>query len=198
MDHSFGTLVSQALNFMQLGWTSGPLPKRFAGKTVREANQLAGLRRSLLPGQRRPLPLPSSFLEVRATRRSSAVPDTLDWRKKDNKNWLNPIITQGDCGSCYTIATIEMLTARNKIRVGNPAQEAFSVMFPLFCSEYNQGCDGGYGFLQTKWSEDVGLVPEKCNPFNQGGGSCSATKHCDLGAKRYRATNHHYVGGFYG
>jgi cathepsin C len=91
-----------------------------------------------------------------------------------------------------------MLTARNRIRSGSTDEPSFSVSFPLYCAEYNQGCDGGYGFLQTKWSEDVGLVPEKCNPFNQGGGSCSATKNCDLGAKRYRATNHHYVGGFYG
>merc|ERR1719345_638787 len=91
-----------------------------------------------------------------------------------------------------------MLTARNKIRQNDPKGPSFSVSFPLFCSEYNQGCDGGYGFLQTKWSEDVGLVPESCNPFDQGGGSCSVTKSCDLGNKRYRASNHHYVGGYYG
>jgi cathepsin C len=91
-----------------------------------------------------------------------------------------------------------MLTARNRIRTGSAAEPSFSVSFPLYCSEYNQGCDGGYGFLQSKWNEDVGLVPESCLPFSQGGGSCAVAKSCNLGAKRYRASGHHYVGGYYG
>jgi len=91
-----------------------------------------------------------------------------------------------------------MLTARNRIRAGSTAEPSFSVSFPLLCSEYNQGCDGGYGFLQSKWTEDVGLVPENCAPFSEGGGSCQVTQGCDLGGTRYRASSHHYVGGYYG
>lgn len=93
-----------------------------------------------------------------------------------------------------------MLTARNKIRANSVSEPSFSVSFPLYCSEYNQGCDGGYGFLQSKWSEDVGLVPESCAPFSDGGGACQVMPECSnsLGNKRYRAVNHHYVGGFYG
>eukprot|EP00971_Amphidinium_carterae_P154282 3059795-Amphidinium_carterae.1 len=78
------------------------------------------------------------------------------------------VTTQGDCGSCYTISTVHMLTARHRIQKGDPEATSFSVSFPLYCSEYNQGCDGGYGFLQSKWCEDVGLVPESCAPFSQG------------------------------
>jgi len=124
--------------------------------------------------------------------------DAFDWRNANGQDWLQPVVTQGDCGSCYTIATVHMLTARNRIRNGDKSQPAFSVSFPLYCSEYNQGCDGGYGFLQTKWSEDVGLVPEACARFSQGGGSCHIARGCELGQKRYRAINHHYVGGYYG
>ncbi|CAD7961878.1 unnamed protein product [Amoebophrya sp. A120] len=43
--------------------------------------------------------------------------------------------------------------------------EPFSISFPLYCSEYNQGCDGGYPFLASKWSEDIGLIPAKCFPY---------------------------------
>jgi cathepsin C len=91
-----------------------------------------------------------------------------------------------------------MLTARNRIRQGDASLPAFSVSFPLHCSEYNQGCDGGYGFLESKWNEDVGLIPESCAPLKEGDGQCQSLPDCDLGEKRYRATNHHYVGGFYG
>jgi len=130
--------------------------------------------------------------------RRSLDSEEFDWRNKDGKNFLEPVVTQGDCGSCYTISTIHMLTARNKIRAGSTSEPSFSVSFPLYCSEYNQGCDGGYGFLMSKWNEDVGLVPASCYPLSTGGGSCKVTPNCDLGSKRYRAHNHHYVGGYYG
>jgi cathepsin C len=108
-------------------------------------------------------------------------------------------VSQGDCGSCYAISTIHMLTARNRIKVKDTNEPAFSVTFPLRCSEYNQGCNGGYGFLESKWAEDVGLVPEQCSPFSDDADAvCQALQDCDLGDRRYRAVNHRYVGGFYG
>lgn len=197
MADDFQQNIADALNFLQLGWTASSYDM-FMGKTPREMNRYAGVRRHRVQhSQQRQSATELSFLSVSSKVRHASV-DSLDWRSKDGQSWITPVVEQGDCGSCYTISTVHMLTARNRIRSGSTAEPSFSVSFPLYCAEYNQGCDGGYGFLQTKWSEDVGLVPEKCNPFNQGGGSCSATKNCDLGAKRYRATNHHYVGGFYG
>jgi len=188
--------VAAALNFLQLGWSAAPYDQ-FRGKTPRELNRLAGVRRGVRPQRVRSSSF-SSFLGVgQRVRRTSAL-DSFDWRDKDGKNWLQPVVTQGDCGSCYTISTVHMLTSRNRIRKNDMNEPAFSVSFPLYCSEYNQGCDGGYGFLQSKWSEDIGLVPESCAPFSQGGGSCQVTESCDLGEKRYRALHHHYVGGFYG
>jgi len=193
------------LNFLQLGWTASAYDQ-FHGKTPHELNKLAGVRRNRLHEK-----LPShthaadskesftSFLGIgHSIRHQAFEDDQFDWRKKDGQNWLTPVVTQGDCGSCYTISTVHMLTARNRIRKGSLSEPSFSVSFPLYCSEYNQGCDGGYGFLQSKWTEDVGLIPEHCAPFSQGGGSCQVVSDCNLGDKRYRATRHHYVGGYYG
>eukprot|EP00427_Karlodinium_veneficum_P025751 CAMPEP_0169109910 /NCGR_PEP_ID=MMETSP1015-20121227/26218_1 /TAXON_ID=342587 /ORGANISM="Karlodinium micrum, Strain CCMP2283" /LENGTH=536 /DNA_ID=CAMNT_0009171641 /DNA_START=273 /DNA_END=1883 /DNA_ORIENTATION=+ len=206
MAGSFQKSVADALNFLQLGWTAQAYDQ-FHGKTPRELNKLAGVRRHRLhPVTEAARPKGAevregftSFLGVgHKVHRSSFEDDNFDWRVKDGKNWLTPVVTQGDCGSCYTISTVHMLTARNKIRSGSASGPSFSVSFPLYCSEYNQGCDGGYGFLQSKWNEDVGLVPEHCAPFSQGGGSCQVSSDCSLGEKRYRATRHHYVGGYYG
>jgi cathepsin C len=202
MEGTWQKSVATALNFLQLGWTASSYDK-FHGRTPRQLNQFAGVRRArhnspnvqLFPDQ----DLKTSFLEKTSkVRHSHSEAQEFDWRKKDGKNWLTEVVTQGDCGSCYTISTVHMLTARNRIRVGSTEEPSFSVSFPLYCSEYNQGCDGGYGFLQSKWTEDVGLVPEACSPFSQGGGTCSITPGCDLGSKRYRASGHHYVGGYYG
>jgi cathepsin C len=205
MDKSWQQTVVNALNFLQLGWTASAYDQ-FHGKTPHELNKLAGVRRNRLHEK-----LPShthaadskesftSFLGIgHSIRHQAFEDDQFDWRKKDGQNWLTPVVTQGDCGSCYTISTVHMLTARNRIRKGSLSEPSFSVSFPLYCSEYNQGCDGGYGFLQSKWTEDVGLIPEHCAPFSQGGGSCQVASDCNLGDKRYRATRHHYVGGYYG
>jgi cathepsin C len=210
MQSNFQQNVAEALNFLQLGWTASAY-EQFAGKTPRQLNRLAGTRRNRLHADRKAAVQTSSaftsFLGVsskhsrhRRAHRAHAHSegDTFDWRNKDGSNYLTPVVTQGDCGSCYTISTIHMLTARNKIRAGSTAEPDFSVSFPLYCSEYNQGCDGGYGFLMSKWNEDVGLVPSSCLPFSTGGGSCAVAQGCDLGSKRYRAHNHHYVGGYYG
>jgi cathepsin C len=204
MEQNFQQSVATALNFLQLGWTARAYDQ-FQGKTPRQLNSYAGVRRARSsPNQKMPSideseTRSTSFLSMGSTvQHASLDAESFDWRKKDGKNWLTPVVTQGDCGSCYTIATVHMLTARNRIRAGTTSEPSFSVSFPLYCSEYNQGCDGGYGFLQSKWTEDVGLVPEKCAPFSTGGDSCQIKPGCDLGNKRYRASRHHYVGGYYG
>jgi len=195
--------LADALNFLQLGWTAAKY-ELFQGKTPRELNKFAGARHARTAPPLKPMSFEagtaeySSFLGLGSRVRRVTAVDSFDWRNADGQNWLQPVVAQGDCGSCYTISTVHMLTARNRIKHGNKLQPAFSVSFPLYCSEYNQGCDGGYGFLQSKWSEDVGLVPESCARFSTGGGSCQLTPSCNLGHKRYRAVNHHYVGGYYG
>jgi len=195
--------VAQALNFMQLGWSAAAY-SFFEGKTPRELNRFAGVRRHL-PGQKPQRPgqagaasaAPPTLLSV-AEHSQVEESEDFDWRRRHGHNWMTPVVNQGDCGSCYTISTVHMLTVRHRIQKQDPSLAQFSVSFPLYCSEYNQGCDGGYGFLQSKWSEDIGLVPESCSPFSTGGGSCQALKGCDLGEVRFRAINHHYVGGYYG
>jgi len=193
--------VADALNFLQLGWTAG-VYRKFHGKTPRELNRFAGVRRHIPRPARQQRSEASrkfsSFLGLNSRIRRVSAAESFDWRSRGGQNWLEPVVTQGDCGSCYTISTVHMLTARNRIKQNNINEPSFSVSFPLYCSEYNQGCDGGYGFLQSKWSEDIGLVPESCAPFSQGGGSCRVTAECELGDQRYRAMSHHYVGGFYG
>jgi cathepsin C len=193
--------VVQGLNLLQLGWHAEAY-SRYNGMTGKQMLKSAGLQRKIQKNPRATiaptfLGLSSSHMTKSAAQAHVAEPEALDWRNKDGQNFCDKVITQGDCGSCYGISTVRMLSARNRVRSGNPNEPEFSINFPLYCSEYNQGCDGGYGFLQTKWSEDVGLVPETCAPYTQSG-TCSMQGGCSLGSKRHRATNHHYVGGYYG
>merc|ERR1719310_1616558 len=136
-----------------------------------------------------------SFLQ-----RVTEFPKSLGWGDYNGQNFLEPVMDQADCGSCYAASATRMLTARHKIAQNDTEALPWSISFPLHCSEYNQGCKGGYGFLTTKWSKDVGLLPATCMRYNTSG-SCKL--ECDLekdlaGQKRYRVDNHRYINSWYG
>jgi cathepsin C len=232
---------------MQLSWTAR-VYNRFVGKSLRELNSYAGIRRSIsrqtaaagLPRRNVLLEIGTdSCPELPITKRSKqgdilshllvkgqkplkpcqlkrqlqtfeqppdkmveevekSLPREFDWRKaRGGRNFLEPVMDQADCGSCYAVSTMRMLTARHKVKTNNTNAEPWSISFPLHCGEYTQGCNGGYGFLVSKWSEDVGLIPASCAPYNTSG-TCHSTCDPKTMKKRYRAANHHLVGGFYG
>lgn len=190
--------VVNELNAQKLSWTATVNP-RFVGKSMRQMNMFAGLQRSAKePGSRKMSNLqlrgPESAKDAEARKK---LPTSFDWRDVNSSSWLTPNIDQGDCGSCYVIATMRMLTARHRIAKNDPTMEAFSVDFPLHCSEYNQGCKGGYPFLVSKWARDVGVLPESCGSYNPEINRCSVK--CDFKTvKKHRVSSFQYIGGYYG
>jgi len=205
--------LNKKLAMLQLGWKARAMPQ-WNGKTLREINGYAGLRRTVNARDlhkdmlsQRVGPKKRSFLQskrqdrrMKASPRSGPVPESFDWSNVDGQDFLEPVMDQGDCGSCYDASTMRMLSVRHKINLNDTEAMPFSINFPLFCGEYNQGCKGGYGLLTTKWSEDVGLVPATCMRYNTKG-SCKL--ECDLkkdlaGQKRWRAANHRYINSWYG
>jgi cathepsin C len=136
--------------------------------------------------------------DAAAKKAEKAFPTSFDWRTaRGGQKFLEEVMDQSDCGSCYMVATMRMLSARHKIKTNNSKAEPWSISFPLHCSEYNQGCKGGYAFLASKWSDDVGLLPDSCAPYDIDG-KCEIKCDPKKLSKRYRASNHRYVGGFYG
>lgn len=226
LSFDFHSMFAAGLNALQSLWTAKP-HDRLVGKSLRELNSMAGISRPRAarakrptkrhhgaqdaPDWRRPLvPAGVSFLQAgmsRSSRRGASVdqdgvedlPRSWDWRNVSGVSYLDEVLDQGECGSCYIVATTRMLSARHRIRQRDPSLEAFSIEFPLYCSEYNQGCGGGYAFLASRWAQDVGLVPQSCGHYASSDGRCSL--QCDaggLGRRKWRADNHHYVGGYYG
>jgi cathepsin C len=123
------------------------------------------------------------------------LPESFSWREK---GYDSAVRNQGECGSCFAVAAISVMEARVNIKKGNTnidTTTTFSPQSVVSCSRYNQGCNGGYPFLVGKHGEDFGFVEESCFPYEGTNSDCS--RECP-GAKRYRVTNHHYVGGYYG
>jgi len=193
--------LNKKIAMLELGWKARTMP-RWNGRTMREINSYAGIRRPRQAREMRRQMLEQhapkrahSFLQRRA---SESFPQEWDWSSAFGKDYLEPVMDQADCGSCYAASSMRMLTSRHKIRQNDTEALPWSINFPLFCSEYNQGCKGGYGILTAKWSRDVGLLPANCMRYNTAG-SCKL--ECDLSTlkgQRFRAANHRYVGSWYG
>lgn len=86
----------------------------------------------------------------------------VDWRKK---GILSPNINQGDCGSCYAIATVE-LTA-TALRLAGRKVDPLSSQQVVDCSRAygNSGCSGGSLLYSLKYISDIGLVTEAEYPY---------------------------------
>lgn len=200
--------LNKKLAMLQLGWKAR-VHHRWNGMTMQELNSFAGIRRTvpvhdvhreMLAQHKRQR---RSFLQQGGQTRKlhgGKLPTSFDWTNVNGLDYTEPVMDQGDCGSCYDASSMRMLTARHKIAINDTSALPWSINFPLHCSEYNQGCKGGYGFLTAKWSGDVGLLPATCMRYNTAG-SCKL--ECDLekdlkDQKRYRAANHRYINAWYG
>jgi len=53
-----------------------------------------------------------------------------------------------------------MLESRLKIKYNH--SETLSLKHVLNCSITNQGCDGGYSYLVSKFASDVEVIPKSC------------------------------------
>nr|KAG5711311.1 hypothetical protein BaRGS_006008 [Batillaria attramentaria] len=103
---------------------------------------------------------------------------------------------QASCGSCYAFASMAMNEARVRIMTNNTKQPVFSPQDIVDCSEYSQGCAGGFPYLiGGKYAEDFGLVLESDNPYK--GKDLNECK-TPASAKRHYSTKYEYVGGYYG
>jgi len=86
-----------------------------------------------------------------------------------------------------------MLESRLKIKHGY--KQRISLNHILNCSITNQGCDGGYSYLVSKFGHDLELLPESCESTTK------CEKKCKDPAdqkKSIKVKNYKFVGGSYG
>lgn len=87
-----------------------------------------------------------------------------------------------------------MMEARIRILTNNTQTPILSPQEVVSCSQYAQGCEGGFPYLIAgKYAQDFGLVEESCFPYTGTDSPCKLTD-----CIRYYSSEYHYVGGFYG
>ncbi|XP_012659290.1 dipeptidyl peptidase 1 [Otolemur garnettii] len=178
----------KAINAMQKSWTA-TVYMEYETLTLREM-----IRRSGGHGQRVPRPKPVA-LTAEIQKKILHLPASWDWRNVHGVNYVSPVRNQESCGSCYSFASVGMLEARIRILTNNTQTPILSPQEVVSCSQYAQGCEGGFPYLVAgKHAQDFGLVEEACFPYTGTDAPCTMKEGC----RRYYSSEYHYVGGFYG
>ena len=126
------------------------------------------------------------------------LPKNWDWRDIAGTSYIHEPQKQGDCGSCYIFSIVSSLESRLRILTNNKDQTKFSRQFPLSCSFYTEGCDGGYPILVAKFFSEFEIVPEQCMEYKAKTGQCSDVCDYTQNPKKYFVTKYEYLGGNYG
>ncbi|XP_055752667.1 dipeptidyl peptidase 1-like [Salvelinus fontinalis] len=157
--------------------------------TLQQLMHRAGGPASHIPRRVGPAPVTATLAKMAA-----GLPERWDWRDVNGVNYLSPVRNQASCGSCYSFALMGMLEARVRLQTNNTETPIFSPQQVVSCSQYSQGCDGGFPYLIGKYVQDFGIVEESCYPY------AGTDSPCDVpdGCLRHYTSDYSYVGGFYG
>ncbi|KAJ0063498.1 hypothetical protein NL108_002726, partial [Boleophthalmus pectinirostris] len=177
-----------AINSVQSLWKAQPYLEHETYSLL-ELQYRAGGPASRIPVRARPAPVTSDVAKMAA-----ALPAHWDWRNVNGVNFVSAVRNQASCGSCYSFASMGMLEARIRILTNNSQTPILSPQQIVSCSEYSQGCDGGFPYLIGKYVQDFGVVEESCFPYVGKDTPCGLSQKCG----RTYAAEYNYVGGFYG
>jgi cathepsin C len=181
------------INTVQNSWTATSYPE-FEGKQRLEMLRSAGsivpsfktyARKEHMSFMRQYLPTTNKTLKD--------FPTAYDWRNVDGKNFVTPVRNQASCGSCYIFGATGMFEARMKVATKNEKSPIFAPQEILSCSDYSQGCAGGFPYLIEKYAEDFGIVEESFYPYQGRDTQCH-----NVTCPRQYFTDYGYIGGYYG
>lgn len=111
----------------------------------------------------------------------TAVPSSIDWRKKGA---VTPIKDQGQCGSCWAFSTIAATEGITQLKTGKLISLSEQELVDCDKKGEDQGCEGGYmedGFEFIV--KNKGIALEASYPYTAADGTCNAKKEASHAAK---------------
>jgi len=180
-------LVAKVNSCASCKWKAKVYPQ-FAGKKLSELHSMGGMRVVEEYKQMKKMARATPIELIQEETDTSALPKHFDWRNVDGENYINPVMNQGSCGSCYATSSLDAIASRVRIQTKNKVKPHYSVDNVLQCSEYSQGCNGGYGYLVGKYVQDFGAKMQ----------SATDADTCKSDKPSLRAQDYYYIGGYYG
>jgi cathepsin C len=141
---------------------------------------------------------PEGFSQAQVEADVSDAPESFDWTNVKGRSFVEPVINQGGCGSCYSVATSDMISARSAIlaqKSGDSTYRASPQSILSQCGFYAQGCDGGFPYLAAKYSQDIGSSGWDQVKYVESDNMGKCPSESELVS---RSTDYKYVGGYYG
>nr|GEV19111.1 senescence-specific cysteine protease SAG39-like [Tanacetum cinerariifolium] len=104
----------------------------------------------------------------------TAVPSTMDWRKKGA---VTPIKDQGQCGSCWAFSTIAATEGITQLTTGKLISLSEQELMDCDRSGVDQGCEGGYMDDGFKFIvQNKGINTEAAYPYQATDATCNTKK----------------------
>ncbi|KAL2328593.1 hypothetical protein Fmac_022020 [Flemingia macrophylla] len=102
----------------------------------------------------------------------TAVPASLDWRKK---GVVTPVKDQGECGSCWAFSAVAATEGITKLRSGKLISLSEQELVDCDTKGEDQGCEGGLMDDAFKFIfKNKGLATESMYPYKGVDGTCNA------------------------
>jgi len=102
----------------------------------------------------------------------SALPKNWDWRNISGVSYMSPVKSQGKCGSCFILGSLNTIESRVRIATKNAIQPYLSSQQILSCSSYSEGCTGGEAITVGKFGMDFNYINNDCFPYTQQESKC--------------------------
>ncbi|XWS33027.1 hypothetical protein CRYUN_Cryun22dG0042500 [Craigia yunnanensis] len=111
---------------------------------------------------------------------TSALPSTVDWRKKGA---VTPIKDQGQCGSCWAFSAVAAMEGITKLKTGKLISLSEQELVDCDTKGEDQGCQGGlmddaFQFIQ----KNKGITTESNYPYKGVDGTCNTNKEANHAA----------------
>ncbi|KAJ4729660.1 Senescence-specific cysteine protease [Melia azedarach] len=111
----------------------------------------------------------------------TAVPSTMDWRKKGA---VTPVKDQGQCGCCWAFSAVAAIEGINQISNGKLLSLSEQELVDCDVKGEDEGCNGGlmdnaFEFIQ----KNNGITTEANYPYEGVDGTCIAKKEANHAAK---------------
>ncbi|PSS16462.1 Senescence-specific cysteine protease [Actinidia chinensis var. chinensis] len=111
----------------------------------------------------------------------TAVPSTMDWRKKGA---VTAIKDQGQCGCCWAFSAVAAMEGITQLTTGKLISLSEQELVDCDVSGEDQGCNGGlmddaFTFIQ----QNNGLTTESNYPYDGTDGTCNRNKEANHAAK---------------
>ena len=121
------------------------------------------------------------------------LPTEFDLRNIAGYDFTGPLRDQSECGSCFTMAYVQAIESRLRLKYAHEGAKAAQQVSPqqvLMCNYMAEGCEGGLAIFDGYLAENGHLTTEECAPYK----ARTKNDHCGnyKGCPAYAKVNKSY------